>query len=134
SCCGKPWTSWARRWWSRTTPLRPLRRTKSFFLADGEVHPALEDASAAQVATVMTQLCPMFRLVLAAARHHCDVSISDNGTAVTSSITVGGRTGDAPGGPGRLRVPPGELQFVGSADNANATCTVNACSEVANGT
>ncbi|MFE4254663.1 hypothetical protein ACFRU3_35255 [Streptomyces sp. NPDC056910] len=76
----------------------------------------------------------MSRLALAAARHRCDVSIPDNGVAVTSSITVIGRTGDAPGGPGRLHVPPGELQFVGSADNANATCTVNACSEVANGT
>jgi hypothetical protein len=83
------------------------------------------------------------------------VSIPDNGAAVTSSITVSGRTGNAPA---NLVVTPdithtwrGDLvvdlvapdgtvynlkPFSGSdsADNVQATYTVNASSEVANGT
>ncbi|WP_046734789.1 M4 family metallopeptidase [Streptomyces humi] len=83
------------------------------------------------------------------------VSIPDNGPAVTSSITVSGRTGNAPG---NLQVTPnishtwrGDLviDLVGpsgtsyrlknfsssdSADNVTDTYTVNASSESANGT
>ncbi|MER6109988.1 M4 family metallopeptidase [Streptomyces hirsutus] len=83
-----------------------------------------------------------------------DVSIPDNGAAVTSSITVTGRTGNAPS---NLQVPvdivhtwSGDLvidllapdgtayrlrnRTGGSADNVNETYTVNASSETANGT
>ncbi|MFI5674774.1 M4 family metallopeptidase [Streptomyces cellulosae] len=84
-----------------------------------------------------------------------DVSIPDNGAAVTSSITVSGRTGNAPSNLavavdivhtyiGDLQVqlvaPDGTAYTLkaygtgGSADNINTTYTVNASSEVANGT
>ncbi|MFI2437458.1 M4 family metallopeptidase [Streptomyces sp. NPDC018693] len=84
-----------------------------------------------------------------------DVSIPDNGAAVTSSITVTGRTGNAPSNLqvgvdivhtyiGDLRVQlvaPGGTVYTlkaygtgGSSDNINTTYTVNASSEVANGT
>ncbi|MFJ3900359.1 M28 family metallopeptidase [Streptomyces sp. NPDC090025] len=82
-----------------------------------------------------------------------DVSIPDNGAAVTSSVTVSGITGNAPA---TLKVgvdivhtyigdlivdliaPDGSVYNVhnragGSADNINTTYTVNASSEVANG-
>ncbi|MGW0708799.1 M4 family metallopeptidase [Streptomyces sp. NPDC002643] len=83
-----------------------------------------------------------------------DVSIPDNGSAVTSSITVSGRTGNAPSNlavavdivhtyVGDLQVqlvaPDGTAYTLkaygtgGSADNLNTTYTVNASSEVANG-
>ncbi|WP_415925717.1 M4 family metallopeptidase [Streptomyces scabiei] len=83
-----------------------------------------------------------------------DVSIPDNGAAVTSSITVSGRTGNAPSNLavavdivhtyiGDLQVqlvaPDGSAYTLkaygtgGSADNINTTYTVNASSEVANG-
>ncbi|WP_405805939.1 M4 family metallopeptidase [Streptomyces sp. NBC_00210] len=84
-----------------------------------------------------------------------DVSIPDNGAAVTSSVTVTGRTGNAPS---TLKVgvdiihtwrgdlvvdlvaPDGTVYNLkpfsssDSADNVQATYTVNASSEVANGT
>ncbi|MFG2467615.1 M4 family metallopeptidase [Streptomyces canus] len=84
-----------------------------------------------------------------------DVSIPDNGAAVNSPITVSGRTGNAPSNLavavdivhtyiGDLRVqliaPDGTAYTLkaygtgGSADNLNTTYTVNASSEVANGT
>ncbi|MFI9762154.1 M4 family metallopeptidase [Streptomyces sp. NPDC051963] len=84
-----------------------------------------------------------------------DVSIPDNGAAVTSPITVSGRTGNAPSNLavavdivhtyiGDLQVqlvaPDGTAYTLkaygtgGSADNLNTTYTVNASSEVANGT
>ncbi|MFI6657303.1 M4 family metallopeptidase [Streptomyces sp. NPDC050523] len=84
-----------------------------------------------------------------------DVSIPDNGPAVTSSITVSGRTGNAPSNlqvsvdivhtwRGDLVIdllaPDGTAyrlkNFSGSdsADNVQQTYTVNASSEVANGT
>ncbi|WP_420823300.1 M4 family metallopeptidase [Streptomyces fulvoviolaceus] len=84
-----------------------------------------------------------------------DVSIPDNGAAVTSSITVSGRTGNAPTNLavavdivhtyiGDLQVqlvaPDGTAYTLkaygtgGSTDNLNTTYTVNASSEVANGT
>ncbi|MFF1677274.1 M4 family metallopeptidase [Streptomyces sp. NPDC058256] len=84
-----------------------------------------------------------------------DVSIPDNGAAVTSSIAVTGRTGNAPTNLavavdivhtyiGDLQVqlvaPDGTAYTLkaygtgGSADNINTTYTVNASSEVANGT
>ncbi len=84
-----------------------------------------------------------------------DVSIPDNGAAVTSSINVTGRTGNAPANLqvavdivhtyiGDLRVeliaPDGTAYTLkgygtgGSSDNINTTYTVNASSEVANGT
>ncbi|MFJ3904709.1 M4 family metallopeptidase [Streptomyces sp. NPDC090025] len=82
-----------------------------------------------------------------------DVSIPDNGAAVTSSVTVSGVTGNAPA---TLKVgvdivhtyigdlivdlvaPDGSVYNLhnragGSADNINQTYTVNASSEVANG-
>ncbi|UUU30790.1 M4 family metallopeptidase [Streptomyces sp. CA-210063] len=83
-----------------------------------------------------------------------DVSIPDNGAAVTSSITVSGRTGNAPSNLavavdvvhtyiGDLQVqlvaPDGTAYTLkaygtgGSTDNINTTYTVNASSEVANG-
>ncbi|WP_328873934.1 M4 family metallopeptidase [Streptomyces sp. NBC_00287] len=83
-----------------------------------------------------------------------DVSIPDNGAAVTSSITVSGRTGNAPSNlavavdivhtyVGDLQVqlvaPDGTAYTMkaygtgGSSDNLNTTYTVNASSEVANG-
>ncbi len=83
-----------------------------------------------------------------------DVSIPDNGAAVTSSITVSGRTGNAPSTlpvavdivhtyVGDLQVqliaPDGTAYTMkaygtgGSTDNINTTYTVNASSEVANG-
>ncbi|WP_406495592.1 M4 family metallopeptidase [Streptomyces sp. NBC_01604] len=83
-----------------------------------------------------------------------DVSIPDNGAAVTSSLTVSGRTGNAPSNlavavdivhtyVGDLQVqlvaPDGTAYTLkaygagGSADNLNTTYTVNASSEVANG-
>ncbi|MEU3787121.1 M4 family metallopeptidase [Streptomyces sp900129855] len=83
-----------------------------------------------------------------------DVSIPDNGAAVTSSITVSGRTGNAPSNLavavdivhtyiGDLQVqlvaPDGTAYTLkaygtgGSTDNLNTTYTVNASSEVANG-
>ncbi|MEV3913999.1 M4 family metallopeptidase [Streptomyces canus] len=84
-----------------------------------------------------------------------DVSIPDNGAAVNSPITVAGRTGNAPSNLavsvdivhtyiGDLRVqliaPDGTAYTLkaygtgGSTDNLNTTYTVNASSEVANGT
>ncbi|WUE93670.1 M4 family metallopeptidase [Streptomyces sp. NBC_00490] len=84
-----------------------------------------------------------------------DVSIPDNGAAVTSPITVSGRTGNAPSNLavavdivhtyiGDLQVqlvaPDGSAYTLkaygtgGSTDNLNTTYTVNASSEVANGT
>ncbi|MFI8210216.1 M4 family metallopeptidase [Streptomyces werraensis] len=83
-----------------------------------------------------------------------DVAIPDAGAAVTSSITVTGRTGNAPGNlqvavdivhtwSGDLVVdlvaPDGTSYRLrnrtgGSADNINETYTVNASSETANGT
>ncbi|MCX5560886.1 M4 family metallopeptidase [Streptomyces sp. NBC_00038] len=84
-----------------------------------------------------------------------DVSIPDNGAAVTSSIAVTGRTGNAPTNLavavdivhtyiGDLQVqlvaPDGTAYTLkgystgGSTDNLNTTYTVNASSEVANGT
>ncbi|MET9113865.1 M4 family metallopeptidase [Streptomyces longwoodensis] len=84
-----------------------------------------------------------------------DVSIPDNGAAVTSSITVSGRTGNAPSNlqvavdivhtwRGDLVVdlvaPDGtayrlkSFSSSDSADNVQATYTVDASSEVANGT
>jgi hypothetical protein len=83
-----------------------------------------------------------------------DVSIPDNGAAVTSSITVSGRTGNAPSNlqvsvdivhtwRGDLVIdlvaPDGSAYRLknfsssDSADNVSATYTVNASSEVANG-
>jgi Zn-dependent metalloprotease len=83
-----------------------------------------------------------------------DVSIPDRGAAVTSSITVSGRTGNAPSNLavavdivhtyiGDLQVqlvaPDGTAYTLkaygtgGSTDNLNTTYTVNASSEVANG-
>ncbi|MFF6774034.1 M28 family metallopeptidase [Streptomyces sp. NPDC012637] len=82
-----------------------------------------------------------------------DVSIPDNSTAVTSSVTVSGITGNAPSNlsvgvdivhtyVGDLVVdliaPDGSVYNLhnrsgGSADNINQTYTVNASSEVANG-
>ncbi|MDX3641094.1 M4 family metallopeptidase [Streptomyces sp. MB09-02B] len=83
-----------------------------------------------------------------------DVSIPDNGAAVTSPITVSGRAGNAPSNLavavdvvhtyiGDLQVqlvaPDGTAYTLkaygtgGSADNINTTYTVNASSEVANG-
>ncbi|MFD6297495.1 M4 family metallopeptidase [Streptomyces sp. NPDC060235] len=84
-----------------------------------------------------------------------DVSIPDNGAAVTSSVTVSGRTGNAPSNlavavdivhtwRGDLQIdlvaPDGSTYRLkntsssDSADNVNTTYTVNASSEVANGT
>ncbi|MEU9213501.1 M4 family metallopeptidase [Streptomyces sp. NPDC048415] len=84
-----------------------------------------------------------------------DVSIPDNGAAVTSSIAVTGRTGNAPSNLAvsvdivhtwrgdlviDLVAPDGSTYRLknfsssDSADNVNATYTVNASSEVANGT
>ncbi|MFJ9544033.1 M4 family metallopeptidase [Streptomyces sp. NPDC101225] len=84
-----------------------------------------------------------------------DVSIPDNGPAVTSSITVSGRTGNAPSNlqvsvdivhtwRGDLVIdlvaPDGStyrlknFSAYDSADNVQETYTVNASSEVANGT
>ncbi|MGW4172351.1 M4 family metallopeptidase [Streptomyces chartreusis] len=83
-----------------------------------------------------------------------DVAIPDRGAAVTSPITVSGRTGNAPSNLqvavdivhtyiGDLKVdllaPDGTVYTLkgygtgGSADNINTTYTVNASSEVANG-
>jgi Zn-dependent metalloprotease len=83
-----------------------------------------------------------------------DVSIPDNGAAVTSPITVSGRTGNAPSNlavavdivhtyVGDLQVqlvaPDGTAYTMkaygtgGSSDNLDTTYTVNASSEVANG-
>ncbi|WP_086559300.1 M4 family metallopeptidase [Streptomyces africanus] len=83
-----------------------------------------------------------------------DVAIPDRGAAVTSSITVSGRTGNAPSNLqvavdivhtyiGDLQVqlvaPDGTAYTLkgygtgGSADNINTTYTVNASSEAANG-
>ncbi|MFD9136372.1 M4 family metallopeptidase [Streptomyces bottropensis] len=83
-----------------------------------------------------------------------DVSIPDNGAAVTSPVTVSGRTGNAPSNLavavdivhtyiGDLQVqlvaPDGTAYTLkaygtgGSTDNINTTYTVNASSEVANG-
>ncbi|MDR6977456.1 Zn-dependent metalloprotease [Streptomyces sp. 3330] len=83
-----------------------------------------------------------------------DVSIPDNGAAVTSSVTVSGRTGNAPSNLAvavdivhtyigdlqvQLLAPDGTAYTLkaygtgGSSDNINTTYTVNASSEVANG-
>ncbi|WP_329552852.1 M4 family metallopeptidase [Streptomyces sp. NBC_00696] len=83
-----------------------------------------------------------------------DVSIPDNGPAVTSSVTVSGRTGNAPSNLSvsvdivhtwrgdlviDLVAPDGSTYRLknssssDSADNVQATYTVNASSEVANG-
>ncbi|MFF3208880.1 M4 family metallopeptidase [Streptomyces sp. NPDC002962] len=83
-----------------------------------------------------------------------DVSIPDNGAAVTSSVTVSGRTGNAPSNLAvavdivhtyigdlqvQLLAPDGTAYTLkaygtgGSTDNLNTTYTVNASSEVANG-
>ncbi|MER5825616.1 M4 family metallopeptidase [Streptomyces mirabilis] len=84
-----------------------------------------------------------------------DVSIPDNGPAVTSSITVTGRTGNAPSNllvdvdivhtwrgdlvvdllaPDGTVYPLKAFSSSDSADNVQETYTVNASSEVANGT
>ncbi|MGW7266438.1 M4 family metallopeptidase [Streptomyces sp. NPDC054842] len=84
-----------------------------------------------------------------------DVSIPDNGAAVTSSVTVSGRTGNAPSNLAvavdivhtwrgdlviDLLAPDGtayrlkNFSSSDSADNVNTTYTVDASSEVANGT
>ncbi|MFI8321898.1 M4 family metallopeptidase [Streptomyces sp. NPDC085529] len=83
-----------------------------------------------------------------------DVSIPDNGAAVTSSVNVTGRTGNAPSNLSvgvdvvhtyigdlvvDLIAPDGSVYNLhnrsgGSADNISQTYTVNASSEVANGT
>ncbi|WP_371669060.1 M4 family metallopeptidase [Streptomyces sp. NBC_00289] len=84
-----------------------------------------------------------------------DVSIPDNGAAVTSSVTVSGRAGNAPSNLAvavdivhtwrgdlvlDLVAPDGtayrlkSFSSSDSADNVNETYTVNASSEVANGT
>ncbi|MFJ3225394.1 M4 family metallopeptidase [Streptomyces sp. NPDC086783] len=84
-----------------------------------------------------------------------DVSIPDNGAAVTSSVTVSGRTGNAPANLAvavdivhtwrgdlviDLVAPDGtayrlkNFSSSDSADNVNTTYTVDASSEVANGT
>ncbi|MFI8322676.1 M28 family metallopeptidase [Streptomyces sp. NPDC085529] len=83
-----------------------------------------------------------------------DVSIPDNGAAVTSSVDVTGRTGNAPSNLSvgvdvvhtyigdlvvDLIAPDGSVYNLhnrsgGSADNISQTYTVNASSEVANGT
>ncbi|MFF0020719.1 MULTISPECIES: M4 family metallopeptidase [unclassified Streptomyces] len=84
-----------------------------------------------------------------------DVSIPDNGAAVTSSVTVSGRTGNAPTNLAvavdivhtwrgdlviDLVAPDGtayrlkNFSSSDSADNVNTTYTVDASSEVANGT
>jgi Zn-dependent metalloprotease len=84
-----------------------------------------------------------------------DVSIPDNGAAVTSSVTVTGRTGNAPSNLAvavdivhtwrgdlviDLVAPDGSTYRLknfsssDSADNVNETYTVNASTEVANGT
>ncbi|MFD0370586.1 M28 family metallopeptidase [Streptomyces sp. NPDC127114] len=82
-----------------------------------------------------------------------DVSVPDNGTAVTSSVTVSGISGNAPSNLSvgvnivhtyigdlvvDLVAPDGSVYNLhnrsgGSADNINQTYTVNASSEVANG-
>ncbi|MFC8504964.1 M28 family metallopeptidase [Streptomyces sp. NPDC057411] len=82
-----------------------------------------------------------------------DVSVPDNGAAVTSSVTVSGITGNAPSNLAvgvdivhtyigdlvvDLIAPDGSVYNLhnrtgGSADNINQTYTVNASSEVANG-
>ncbi|MFE0508512.1 M4 family metallopeptidase [Streptomyces sp. NPDC058964] len=83
------------------------------------------------------------------------VSIPDNGPAVTSNITVSGRTGNAPNnlqvtvdithtwrgdlvidlvGPSGTSYRLKNFSSSDSADNVNATYTVNASSESANGT
>ncbi|GAA2786671.1 M28 family metallopeptidase [Streptomyces showdoensis] len=82
-----------------------------------------------------------------------DVSVPDNGAAVTSSVTVSGVTGNAPTNLAvgvnivhtyigdlvvDLIAPDGSVYNLhnrtgGSADNINQTYTVNASSEVANG-
>ncbi|MFJ9806944.1 M4 family metallopeptidase [Streptomyces sp. NPDC101158] len=82
-----------------------------------------------------------------------DVSVPDNGAAVTSSVTVSGVTGNAPSNLSvgvnivhtyigdlvvDLIAPDGSVYNLhnrsgGSADNINQTYTVNASSEVANG-
>ncbi|MEU3606371.1 M4 family metallopeptidase [Streptomyces sp. NPDC035033] len=82
-----------------------------------------------------------------------DVSVPDNGAAVTSSVTVTGRTGNAPSNLSvgvdivhtyigdlivDLVAPDGSVYNLhnrtgGSADNISQTYTVNASSEVANG-
>ncbi|MEV5968591.1 M28 family metallopeptidase [Streptomyces sp. NPDC051921] len=82
-----------------------------------------------------------------------DVSVPDNGAAVTSSVTVSGITGNAPSSLSvgvnivhtyigdlvvDLIAPDGSVYNLhnrsgGSADNINQTYTVNASSEVANG-
>nr|WBO80460.1 M4 family metallopeptidase [Streptomyces sp. SBE_14.2] len=87
--------------------------------------------------------------------NNTDVAIPDRGSAVTSSITVTGRTGNAPSNLqvgvdivhtyiGDLKVdliaPGGSVYTLkgygtgGSSDNINTTYTVNASSETANGT
>jgi Zn-dependent metalloprotease len=84
-----------------------------------------------------------------------DVSIPDNGPAVTSSITVSGRTGNAPSnlqvtvdivhtwrgdlvidlvGPSGTAYRLKNFSSTDSADDVHATYTVNASSEPANGT
>jgi hypothetical protein len=84
-----------------------------------------------------------------------DVSIPDNGAAVTSSVTVTGRTGNAPSNllvdvdivhtwrgdlvvdllaPDGTVYPLKPFSSSDSADNVQETYTVNASSEVANGT
>ncbi len=84
-----------------------------------------------------------------------DVSIPDNSTAVTSTVTVAGRTGNAPAtlkvgvdivhtfrgdlvidllAPDGTVYPLKPFSSSDSADNVVATYTVNASSEVANGT
>ncbi|MFG2353620.1 M4 family metallopeptidase [Streptomyces sp. NPDC048521] len=83
------------------------------------------------------------------------VSVPDNGAAVTSSITVSGRTGNAPGnlqvsvdishtwrgdlvidlvGPSGTSYRLKNFSSSDSADNVNETYTVNASAESANGT
>ncbi len=83
------------------------------------------------------------------------MSVPDNGAAVTSSITVSGRTGNAPSnlqvsvdithtwrgdlvidlvGPSGTAYRLKNFSSSDSADNVNETYTVNASAETANGT
>ncbi|MEV7172487.1 S8 family serine peptidase [Streptomyces sp. NPDC093224] len=120
---------------------RPLAGT-----CTGGCGSGLADATATVAAVTSTQPAPAFE-------NTTDVAIGDN-TTVESAITVSGRTGNAPAALkvgvnivhsyiGDLKVdlvaPDGSVYTVhnrtgGSADNINQVFTVNASSEVANGT
>ncbi|MFJ4776837.1 S8 family serine peptidase [Streptomyces sp. NPDC088762] len=120
---------------------RPLAGT-----CTGGCGAGLADAAATVTAVTSTPTTPVFE-------NTADVAIGDN-TTVESPITVSGVTGNAPATLkvgvnivhtyiGDLKVdlvaPDGSVYTVhnragGSADNINTTYTVNASSEVANGT